>query len=338
MKVLIGYDGSAAADDAITDLGRAGLPQTGEALVMSLADVFAPAPFPGTEPIISSRGEMAALQVQRARIMAEQALAEARALSEQGVRRATEVLPAGWQVRAEVRADTPHWALVTAAGDWGADLLVVGSRGRSALARALLGSVSQAVLHHAPCSVRIGRGRQPSPAAGPAPEASRQAVSAEHAVEAAAGRGAAVRLVLGIDGSTDSALAASAVADRTWPGATEVTVVGAIDARVILASVGMPPAPQLDPEPRSADAPAHALTQALDEVADQLRRAGLTATTTLLTGDAKRVILAQAERIQADCIVVGAKGHRRLKRLLLGSVSAAIAARAPCSVEVVRSG
>ena len=35
-------------------------------------------------------------------------------------------------------------------------------------------------------------------------------------------------------------------------------------------------------------------------------------------------------------IVLGAKGHSRRERLLLGSVSSAVAARAHCSVEVVR--
>lgn len=51
-----------------------------------------------------------------------------------------------------------------------ADLLVVGSRGRSALGAALLGSVGHGVLHHARCPVAIVRSRHPSPpAASPPP-------------------------------------------------------------------------------------------------------------------------------------------------------------------------
>jgi nucleotide-binding universal stress UspA family protein len=40
---------------------------------------------------------------------------------------------------------------------WGADLIVVGSRGRKGLDRFMLGSVSEAVLRHAHCSVEVVR-------------------------------------------------------------------------------------------------------------------------------------------------------------------------------------
>jgi nucleotide-binding universal stress UspA family protein len=56
-----------------------------------------------------------------------------------------------------MRSGDPATGLVDAALDEGADLLVLGSHGHSALARFLLGSVSQDVLHHAPCSVLLAR-------------------------------------------------------------------------------------------------------------------------------------------------------------------------------------
>ena len=52
-----------------------------------------------------------------------------------------------------VVAGTPRAALLAASAD--AQMLVVGSRGRGGLDRMRLGSVAQAVLHHAPCPVGV---------------------------------------------------------------------------------------------------------------------------------------------------------------------------------------
>ncbi len=49
------------------------------------------------------------------------------------------------------------------ARNWNADLIVVGRRSRSKLAEVFLGSVSNYVLHHAPCSVLIIEEKKYSP-------------------------------------------------------------------------------------------------------------------------------------------------------------------------------
>ena len=74
----------------------------------------------------------------------------------------------------------------------------------------------------------------------------------------------------------------------------------------------------------------------VEAVADELLWAGLVPTTVVEDDDPKWFLVEQAERWKADCIFVGAKGHSGLERFLLGSVSAAVATRAHCSVEVVR--
>jgi nucleotide-binding universal stress UspA family protein len=59
------------------------------------------------------------------------------------------VVEAGYQA-----GDAGH-QLCQVAKDWRADLIVVGRRGRTGLTEALLGSVSNYVVHHAPCDVLV---------------------------------------------------------------------------------------------------------------------------------------------------------------------------------------
>ncbi|MGD9589552.1 MAG: universal stress protein [Pyrinomonadaceae bacterium] len=58
----------------------------------------------------------------------------------------------------EVAMGVPGRTIVEIAEEWGADLIVVGSHGRGFWSRALMGSVSDAVVNHAPCSVLVVRG------------------------------------------------------------------------------------------------------------------------------------------------------------------------------------
>ncbi|MFH7028368.1 MAG: universal stress protein [Heteroscytonema crispum UTEX LB 1556] len=50
---------------------------------------------------------------------------------------------------------SPGRSICDLARSWGADLIIMGRRGRSGLTEIFLGSVSNYVLHHAPCSVHI---------------------------------------------------------------------------------------------------------------------------------------------------------------------------------------
>jgi nucleotide-binding universal stress UspA family protein len=53
--------------------------------------------------------------------------------------------------------DDPKSKIIDVAAEWKADLIVLGSHGRSGLNRFLMGSVSEAVARHAPCSVEVVR-------------------------------------------------------------------------------------------------------------------------------------------------------------------------------------
>ncbi len=59
-----------------------------------------------------------------------------------------------------VKVGATDRVIIETAEEWQADLIVVGSHGRGFWGRALLGSVSDAVIHHAPCSVLVVRKKQ----------------------------------------------------------------------------------------------------------------------------------------------------------------------------------
>jgi nucleotide-binding universal stress UspA family protein len=65
----------------------------------------------------------------------------------------------GLNVTTEVLEGSPKEMILDQAAEWGADLIVLGTRGHGAR-RFLLGSVSHAVVLHAPCSVEIVRARE----------------------------------------------------------------------------------------------------------------------------------------------------------------------------------
>jgi nucleotide-binding universal stress UspA family protein len=71
-------------------------------------------------------------------------------------------------------------------------------------------------------------------------------------------------------------------------------------------------------------------------VASRLRSAGFKTTTSVEEGDARERILDCATKSHPDLILLGSHGWRGFDRLLLGSVSEAIARHANCSVEIVR--
>ncbi|HSE20063.1 MAG TPA: universal stress protein [Pyrinomonadaceae bacterium] len=310
MKILIGYDGSECAEAALDDLKRAGLPESAEAHILSIAEVWLPPPS-SSETAEPAEEVRVPDELKRVYARTSAAVEAARASAERARERLKANFP-GWHVQAESGSGSPAWELVWKADELKPDLIVVGSHGRTALGRFVLGSVSQRVLTEASCSVRIARGR----------------------VEES---DSPVRIMIGIDGSPGSKAAVQAVATRYWPPRSEVTLV-VVDDPFIPGFVGdlIPPLAETIEEDNKAElawvekiaAQSEALLQGVDIKVMRM----------LKLGDPKRELPKAAEEWGADCIFVGSTGFsNRVERFVLGSVSASIAARAHCSVEVVRS-
>lgn len=60
-------------------------------------------------------------------------------------------------ISTDILFGSPDSRIVETAEEWKADLIVVGSHGYNRWERLLLGSVSDSVVHHAPCSVLVVR-------------------------------------------------------------------------------------------------------------------------------------------------------------------------------------
>lgn len=63
----------------------------------------------------------------------------------------------GFEATAAVEEGEPKSRIVEIARTWPASLIVLGSHGRKGLLHFLMGSVSEAVVRHAPCSVEVVR-------------------------------------------------------------------------------------------------------------------------------------------------------------------------------------
>lgn len=310
MNVLIGYDGSPCGDAALDDLRWAGLPEDTSVTVLTVADVMGP-PI-GDEQIVPNRAteDWYPVGMEAARAISTELVEHAATLAYSACVRLQAEHPT-WQVLDDVCAGSPSACILRKAEMRQADLIVLGSHCRSAVGRLILGSVSQAVVTQAHMSVRVVRARRTRP-------------------------DQPLAIVIGFDGSAPSELVSNIVAKRAWPPGTRIHLVTALDPMLVTALASTAPAAAIQPGmfPDPTTSIRHRLEAEVDAIRGTIPSADVSYL--LEEGDPKHILLQEAERLDAGCIFVGARGRTRWQRLLLGSVSAAVTARAHCSVEVVR--
>jgi nucleotide-binding universal stress UspA family protein len=142
MKILLAIDGSAPSQDAIEEMALRSWPSPSSVLILSVIQPYTP---PATEIVLAS----ATLEQIRQRQAHD---------AEQLTRRAADrIAAAGLSVETAVREGDPRTTIVDVADEWQADLIVLGSHGRTGLTRLVMGSVAQAVVAHAHCSVEVVR-------------------------------------------------------------------------------------------------------------------------------------------------------------------------------------
>ena len=145
-----------------------------------------------------------------------------------------------------------------------------------------------------------------------------------------------MRILLAVDGSPFSEAAVNEIISRPWPAASEVKIVTAFQVPLIptpevwaISSEYLPALERIAREQAQAivDSAVAALAIGLDK--------SVTVSGEVLLGIPREAILEEADRWEADLIVMGSHGYGAWRGFLLGSVSRAVVTQAKCSVEVV---
>ena len=206
MKILIAYDGSTCADDALNDLPRAGLPREADALIVQVEErwLSPPSDYKTVEEVVVSTNLSAAKPAREPVEPQSEADGESRTSLERASQRIGAHFPE-WKTETLSLKGSPAREIIHSAKEWNADLIVVGSHGCTESKRFMLGSVSHKIANEAACSVRVVRGQ-------------------------AWKKGSPSRLLIGLDGTKGASAAVEEVARRMWIMGSEVRLVVGRDA------------------------------------------------------------------------------------------------------------
>ena len=150
MKILLAVDGSPYSEAAVEEVIKRPWPPHGEVKVITAVET----------PMMVGMG-LEPWPANYIEDLQKSAREAASAVIENAMRRLKEVSERTLKISHEILGGAPGQVIVEEAERWGADLIVMGSRGLGVWNRLLLGSVSSAVVHHAKCSVEIVRMSRP---------------------------------------------------------------------------------------------------------------------------------------------------------------------------------
>jgi len=200
------------------------------------------------------------------------------------------------------------------AKEWRADLIMVGCNDLSDLERLLLGSTARSVVRHAPCSVEVVRPHR---------------WSAEDAT-----RHTGMRILIATDGSDCSLAALHSVTNRPWPEESVAKIISVPEFILFKDPSFIEKHEAKDLGQASIDDAKSCVMAGAEILADSALK--FSSEVPKFEERPYRVILNEAESWRADLIVVGSHGRSGFDRVVMGSVSEAVALHATCSVEVIR--
>ena len=296
MRALLAYDGSAGARQAL-ELAEA-IPWPGDSVLRVVSVI---------EPIMMSTSG----PWDRGSALTPELDAAITDYAHETVRAVVERLRAsGRSVEGVVLRGRAASAIIDAAVEFRADLVIVGSRGHGTIASLLLGSVSSEVVDHASCPVLVARRATLS-----------RVVFATDASPSAEG---AEAILIRWPIFTGLPIRVVSVADVVRPWATGITPTmygEALDA--------------YDAELRESKTEHQRIAK---DTAARLREHERMADAEMRDGDAAGEIVAVTEQRDADLVVLGSRGRTGLTGLLLGSVARNVLSGSTASVLIVRDG
>jgi nucleotide-binding universal stress UspA family protein len=145
MKILLATDGTKHSAAAVEMIANFNFKENCELKIISIVDMAVPLAIDMYEGFVPSTVEIE----NTAKENASKTLQETKSLLLQ--------LSPDLVISTEVLLGSPESRIVETAKEMGANLIVVGSHGYNRWERLLLGSVSDSVVHHAPCSVLVVR-------------------------------------------------------------------------------------------------------------------------------------------------------------------------------------
>ena len=207
-----------------------------------------------------------------------------------------------------VRSGKPRKEILDYAADHGADLLAMGTHGRTGIRRYVIGSVTEHVLRRAPAPVLTARADEKT------------------------NDGEVTRVLVPTDGSDAASTAVDhAVAVAEACGAA-LRVLSVVDTRALAAQS------ELAPSETVLESLEERSEHAVNEVAERCEEAGASVETAIARGPPSQAICEDAAESNADLVVMGTRGRSGLDRVLLGSVTERTIRHAPVPVMAVHSG
>lgn len=144
-----------------------------------------------------------------------------------------------------------------------------------------------------------------------------------------------MKVLLATDGSEYSNIALDELANQQYPEDTEVCIISVYNTTPLLTGVPTEGIPEWQEVTEAAKEAASGIVERAAHLIKE-KRPEWSVCTTVTEGIPKYAILQEAEKMEADLIMVGSHGRGAMGRFLLGSVSQTLALHAKCSVEIVR--